>query len=65
MSASLHHEHNEQQLRAFYRLPAHAPLLPFEVDELVRDLRALATRRGTTPEVLALARRLRTEGAPQ
>lgn len=63
MSESSYH-HNEAQLRAFYRLPAHAPLLPFQVDDLVADVRMHAAKRGAAPEVVALAQRLRTGGKP-
>lgn len=58
------HHHQERALRAFYALPSHAPLLPIEVEALVRDVDALAAKRGAAPEVLALAQQLRAGAKP-
>ena len=56
------YEHNEAQLRAHFKIPAHALLLPLEVDALVVDVHSLAAKRGARPDVVALAGRLRSEG---
>jgi hypothetical protein len=59
--SDLHH-HAPAALAHFYGIPAHAPLLPLEVMAAARDVFEHASKRGPSPELVALAERLLKKG---